>query len=413
MATSHTSGGLNVLISGMGIAGPTLAWWLKRYGHTPVVVERAPALRTGGYVIDFWGQGYDVAERMGLAPHLNEIGYHITDVRIEDSGRRRAGGFSAEVFSRATNNRYVSLARGDLSAALYGALEDVETLWGTEIAALEEDEAGVAATFRASAHGQSGDQAPAPPEARRFDLAIGCDGLHSHVRELVFGPENQFERFLGYKVAAFEATGYPLRDEDVYVSFSAPGKQLARFSMRGDRTLFLFVFRETSPELPHGAAARAVLHREFGGLGWECDDILARLTDDAELYFDRVSQIEMPAFTKGRTALVGDAAGCPSLLAGEGSAMAMIGAYVLAGDLHRAGGDHARAFAAYEARMAPFIREKQDAARKFAASFAPRTRTGIQVRNFVTHFLGIPALADLFLGGSLKDNLDLPDFEAG
>ncbi len=394
--------GKTVLISGIGVAGPALAHWLLRAGFEPTLVERAPQAPTHGYVIDFWGLGYDIVERMGLLPEVLRAGYHVREVRLVDRDGRRTGGFDADVFRSATRGRYTSLARGDLSDILFRAIEGrAEALFGNSIVALEEDRDGVLVRFQ---HG-------AP---RRFDLVVGADGLHSAVRELAMGPESRFERFLGYTVAAFEASGYRPRDEGVYIAHSVPGRQLARFSMSEDRTMFLFVVAEKDGQAaePSDSGARKVYLRDrFADMGWESHSALEALDRCDALYFDRVSQIRMESWSKGRIGLVGDAAFAPSLLAGQGSALAIIGAYVLAGELARA----ARvedAFRRYEELLRPFIQHKQKAAERFAGSFAPRTRLGIFARNQITKALSIPWLARLALGSSLVDRIELPDYAA-
>ena len=392
---------MKIAINGVGIAGPTLAWWLLENGHEPLLVEEAPRLRSGGYVIDFWGLGYDIAEKMGLIPRLRELGYQVEEVRLVDGDGEKVGGFSADVFARMTEGRFTSLRRSDLAATIYGAVEGrVETIFGDTISAIDDTPDGVHVSF---------EQAP----ARDVDLVIGADGLHSRVRSLAFGPEKDYEKFLGYRVAAFSAKGYRPRDELVYVSHARPGRQIARFSMRDDRTLFLFVFREEGPggEIPHGdEAKKAVVKWVFGNDGWECPQILEAMEDAEDIYFDRVSQIRMPRWTKGRVALVGDAAACVSLLAGEGTGLAMAEAYTLAGELKRANGDFAAAFSGYEKRLMPFLAEKQESAAKFASAFAPETNVGIIFRNLVTRAMGIPAVANYFVGRDLKDDIDLPDY---
>jgi 2-polyprenyl-6-methoxyphenol hydroxylase-like FAD-dependent oxidoreductase len=251
----------------------------------------------------------------------------------------------------------------------------------------------------------------APP--RDVDLLIGADGLHSRVRRLVFGPDARVEVSLDYHLAAFEVEGYRPRDELVYISHGVPGRQVSRFSMRDDRTLFLFVFRDEY--LPAGEPStepecKAAVSSAFAGVGWECPQILAALGEVGDVYFDRVSQIRMGHWTKGRTALIGDAAACVSLMAGEGSGLAMAEAYVLAGELHGCGGDHAAAFARYEQRMMPFLMRKQLSAAKFASSLAPRTALGITFRNVVTRLWRLPFLADFLFGRELRDEIELPDY---
>jgi 2-polyprenyl-6-methoxyphenol hydroxylase-like FAD-dependent oxidoreductase len=221
---------MRVLVSGAGIAGPTLAYWLHRYGFVPTLVERSPTLRTGGYIVDFWGAGYDVADRMGLIPELQRKGYQVQEVRMVGRNGQKTGGFSASVFDRYTDGRFTSIPRGELAATLFGTLHgEVETLFGDSVCALESGTDGIHVQF---------EQSP----SRDFDLVIGADGLHSNIRELAFDRGAAAEKYLGYQVAAFEAPGYRPRDEDVYVMYTEVGQQVARFSMRGDRTLFLFVF---------------------------------------------------------------------------------------------------------------------------------------------------------------------------
>ena len=392
---------MKVAINGAGVAGPSLAFWLERMGHTPTLVEQAPELRTGGYVIDFWGVGFDIAESMGLTQRIRELGYAVKELRLVDRQGNRVGGLAVSVFRQLTEGRYTSLARGDLASLIFEALGGrVETLFGNSISALEEHSSGVRVGF---------DSGP----DREFDLVIGADGLHSRVRQLAFGDQNKFEKRLGYKVAAFEIEGYGARDELIYVSHTLPGKQIARFTLRDDRTMILFVFRDDLPEIAGLAAdetPRAVLHRVFGSTGWECSEILAAMDQSDSLYFDRVSQIRMERWCQGRVALVGDAAACVSLLAGEGTGLAMTEAYVLAGELHAAGGDFASAFANYERRLQPFLKDKQASAVRFANSFAPRTAFGLSVRNLVTRAMSVPFIAKMMLGGTLNDDIDVPNY---
>ena len=207
---------------------------------------------------------------------------------------------------------------------------------------------------------------------------IGADGLHSEVRRLAFGPQHQFEKPLGYAVAAFEVCGYRLRDPGVYVIYGQPGLMLGRFTLHDDRTLFLFVFTADTGSLPATLdLQKAMLREKYAEGKWECPHILDDLDRAQELYFDRVSQIRMESWSRGRVALVGDAAFCVSLLAGQGSALAMTSAYALAGELTNAGGRYEEAFGNYEALLRDYINTKQSAADRFAGAFAPRTHWGL------------------------------------
>ena len=388
---------MRVLISGAGVAGPTLAWWLVHYGFAPTLVEKAASLRTGGYVIDFWGAGFEIAARMGLLDQIRREGYAVEQVIVVNRSGERIAGFPAAAFGRVTHGRYVSLPRGDLAAILFRAMEGrVETIFGDSVQLIEQNPSCVQVTLDSGAR-------------REFDLVIGADGLHSRVRELVFGPPAQFEKYLGCKVAAFEAAGYRPRDELRYVMYTEVGQQVARFSMRGDRTMFLFTFADPDSGDVRGVAAqKAVLRQRFGASGWECPRILNALDRADELYFDRVSQIRMDSWSRGRVALIGDAASCVSLLAGQGSALAMTAAYLLAGELQRAGPDYASAFERYGQIFAPFVARKQAMALRFAGFFAPRSKYSMWLRNRVMNLLRVDWIADAAVGRDLADRLDLP-----
>ena len=232
---------------------------------------------------------------------------------------------------------------------------------------------------------------------------IGADGLHSTVRDLVFGPERQFEKQLGYRVAVFEIEGYRPRDELVYVTYTTPGRQVGRVSLRGDRTMFSFLFvsdRMTSPEPLDAKGRKALLHQVFDDAGWECPQILQAMDQISDVYYDRVSQIRMDGWSKGRVMLIGDAAACVSLLAGEGAGLAMTEAYVLAGELNRAGHDYQAAYRRYEQLLRPSVEGKQKSVRYLASAFVPKTRVGVWLRNQVTKLMGFPPVNHYFLGAT-------------
>lgn len=392
---------MRIVINGAGIAGPTLAYWLRESGHEVQLVEQSPHLRRGGYVIDFWGVGYNIAAKMGLIPQIRGQGYHVEEVRFVDRHGRKRGGFATDIVSRMTGGRFTSLRRSDLAATIYRALDGkVETVFGDSVARIDDEGESVRVSFDHAA-------------AREVDLVIGADGLHSRVRELAFGPATAFERSLGYHVAAFEVEGYRPRDELAYVSHGVAGRQVSRFSMREDKTLFLFVFHDDHltaepPSTDH--ERKAALKNIFADVGWECPRILAAMENASDVYFDRISQIRMGRWTKGRTALIGDAAACVSLLAGEGTGLAMAEAYMLAGELHTCGGDHSAAFARYQERMMPFLERKQESAAAFASSFAPKTAAGIIFRNLVTRLFRVAYFADYFIGRDLRDDIEMPDY---
>lgn len=394
---------MKIGIVGAGIAGPTLAYWLSRYGHEPTVIEKAPRLRTGGYVVDFWGGGYTVAERMGLTAELHASGYAVRKVRLVDRDSRRVGGFSAEPSRRNVDGRFVTVPRGDLSAMIYRSIDSsAETLFSESVSAIEQRDSGVRVTLQGGG-------------SRRFDLLIGAGGIHCPVRDLVFGPESRFETDLGYRVAAFEAEGYQPRDELVYLAYTLPGRMIARFAMRDEKTMFLFVFTADRMSGPHPQdvpQAKTILRQVFGNAGWECPEILRRLDGASDVYFDRTSQIVMDRWSDGRVALIGDAAAAVSLLAGEGTGLTMVQAYTLAGELNRAGGDHQDAFRRYERQLRPMVEARQRSARAFATMFAPKTALGLWARNQASKLLNIPRLADRVVRSEFRDDIALPEYAA-
>lgn len=229
----------SVLISGAGIVGPALAYWLWHRGFEPVLIERAAQFREGGYMIDFWGVGFDVAGRMNLIPRLRDVGYVIDRVKFVNERGRTRSAFDAEIVRCPLGNRFFSLPRSDLAKAIFDTVANkIETIFGDNITGIREDPTGVDVQFE---HGH----------ARRFDLVAGCDGLHSGVRQVAWGPEKEFEKYLGYYCASFLTTNYPHREERTYTSYAEPGRQISRYALRGDRTAFLLIFAREQPLARH------------------------------------------------------------------------------------------------------------------------------------------------------------------
>ncbi|MCA9639054.1 MAG: FAD-dependent monooxygenase, partial [Myxococcales bacterium] len=252
---------MRIAINGTGVAGPTLAYWLRHYGHEPVLFESAPALRTGGYIIDFWGVGYEVARRMGLEAQVQAKGYAMDRLSLVDAGGEETSGMGLDAMRELVGGRFTTIARGDLAALVYGACEGIESHFGTFIVELQETDSGVSTLL---SNGQTQD----------FDLVIGADGLHSHVRRLMFG-ETDCEKPLGVHVAAFRVAGYPRRDELTYVSHTVLQKQVARVSLRDDQTLFLLTFRsellpdQLKPNKTKPSEVKQALRHIYADVEWE------------------------------------------------------------------------------------------------------------------------------------------------
>jgi 2-polyprenyl-6-methoxyphenol hydroxylase-like FAD-dependent oxidoreductase len=393
------AGRRRVLISGLGIAGSTLAWWLAEFGFDVVVVERMPASRPGGYMIDFWGLGYEVAERMGIVEDLRTRGYLVDELRLVRADGKPLTTIGAKAIRATMGERFFSIMRGDLASGIESRLSDrAEIRFNDSIHWAVQREGWVEVGFNRGA-------------AARFDLVIGADGVHSPVRGLVSPP--WCERPLGYWTASFSTAGYPRRDPGAYVSFTEVGRQVARYALRDDRTAFFFIFRAPR-DRPTPRTPEDHFLKERFGRAWECGEIFEALDGAEDLYFDSVSQVRAPRWSSGRIALVGDAAYCPSLLAGEGASFAMAGAYILAGELHRRGAeDPSEAFDNYERLLRPLIERKQRGALRLGGWFAPRTRLGLSVRNGLNRLAAVPMFAPLLFGDMLSAGLELPAYGWG
>jgi 2-polyprenyl-6-methoxyphenol hydroxylase-like FAD-dependent oxidoreductase len=337
----------NILISGASIAGPALAYWLREHGYTVTVVERSPMPRPGGYKIDVRGRAMEVLERMRLA---DEVRRHHTDMRggafLDRKGKTVVEMDGDTVGFREPTD--VEVLRGDLARILLAATEGVEYVYGDSITALTEDEHGVAVTFERSL-------------PRRFDLVLGADGLHSVVRALAFGPEERFLRSLGHYVAIFSVPN--MLELDRWETIQAEkGRTLNVYSTKQDsqaKAAFMFASEPLDYDRRDTARQQQLLAEVFAPHGWIAPQLLAAMPSAPDFYFDGMSVVEMEHWSTGRIALVGDAAYCPSPASGQGTSLALVGAYVLANELARAGGDHKAAFAAYEQRMRHFVAVNQ------------------------------------------------------
>ncbi|MEV0359307.1 FAD-dependent monooxygenase [Nocardia sp. NPDC050697] len=347
-----------VLIAGASIAGPALAHWLHRWGAEVTVVERAPELRPGGQAVDARGVTKEVIRRMGLdaavrAASTETAGAHTVDAdgnvletfRAEDDG---GDGYISDI----------EILRGDLSRVLYDATRDgVEYLFGDRITRLTQDADGVDVVFESGTN-------------RRFELVIGADGLHSSLRALVFGPHEQFVRHLGHMLAFYSVPNEFGLDRYL-LDHQEPGRSAGLRPIRdATQAMAIFAFAAPGLEVDHRdiEAQKRLLRERMTGLGWETERILAHLDDAPDFYLDQVAQVKMERWSRGRVGLLGDAAFSSSPLSGQGTGLALVGAYLLAGELAAADWDPEAGFAAYERRMRPFVEANQEIGRLHASS---------------------------------------------
>ncbi|MFE0801270.1 FAD-dependent monooxygenase [Streptomyces sp. NPDC058812] len=360
-----------VLISGASIAGPAVAFWLHRYGFAVTVVEKSTGLRGGGYPIDVRGTAVEVARRMGILPRLQAAHIDSRRVTFLNADGSEAAVVHPQAVVGGVEGRDVEVPRGDLAEVLYEAVRDeVEFVFDDSIEALTEHEHGVDVTFR------SGVQ-------RGFDLVLGADGLHSRTRELVFGPERQFHRDLGYCFAIFTMPNTFGLSHEVLI-WNTPGRAAALYAVGDSKELYAFlnfVHPEPPGEVLRGPEAqRDLVATTFADDGWEIPAMVAAMRHANDPFFDTVSQVHMPCWSSGRVALVGDAAYAPSFLTGQGSSLALVGAYMLAGSLaaHR---DHTAAFAAYERDIRGFVELNQAQVGEGDAALFPTTAEALEKRN--------------------------------
>lgn len=356
---------MRILISGASISGPVLAYWLTRYGFEVTVVERAPALRkTGGHAVDLFRPSMEISAKMGVLPRIEALATGTNTATICREGTRRPVRIDITKAIGAVSDQHVEIMRDDLSEAYYDAGRDhVEYLFGDSITAIGAD---AEVTFEHAA-------------PRRFDLVVGADGLHSNVRRLVFGEDAGRTQFLGGYLAVVSAPKTLAHDGEL-ISHIGAGRLAAIYTAQPlDDARAVFLFR-TDKELEYhyrdALRQRELLRAAFAGMHPQVDGWLAELDRTPAFYFDSITQLQLDTWSRGRVTLVGDAGYCPGPAVGGSTSLSVLGAYVLAGELAQANGDHIQAFAAYEQQLADPVHRSRAFARTVAKSLVPGSAAG-------------------------------------
>ena len=370
------------LISGAGVAGSTLAYWLSRRGFEVTVVERAAGQRSSGNPVDVKGPAVAVAEQMGIMPQLQAARSQVSQMTFVNASGKKVARMGLGAFQGGAGDLEVEIPRADLALILLMAAGDrAEFLWGDTITGLENHDEGVDVTFEKTS-------------ARRFDIVVGADGLHSVVRRLTFGAESGFIRHMGMYVATLRFDE-PFGSEREVIIYSTPGRAVSVHPTRG-HAIAAFIFRHgqvQGMDYRDTGMHKRLVAETFSDAGWHVPELLERVMDSDDLYFDAVSQVQLPRWSQRRVAVVGDAASCLSLF-GDGSTLAMAGAYTLAHELApwTDSGEllPEKAFVRYEKAHRAVVAPKLNGYRLGAAMLLPATRAGILARNTIAR--AMPAL---------------------
>lgn len=382
---------LPILISGAGIAGPTLAYWLVRRGHRPVLVERAPELRVGGHAVDIRGTALEVIERMGLDSAVRDARTQILTLSAVRPDGHRTYDVALRPMREARGDREIEIMRDDLVRILFDAVcDDVEVVFGDSVRALTTQGTRVAVEFERGA-------------PREVDLVVGADGQHSTIRELILGAERGLTHHLGAYLSIYTVDNL-LELRDRATLYNEPGRAAAMFTVRGNkRAKVVLLFRSEPLDIDFGdpAAQRDLLRRRFAGMGWHTGRLIESMQGAYDFYFDEMSQVRLPRWSNGRVALLGDAAFGPSPMSGQGTSLALIGAFLLA---HRLGAepDPMTAFELWENEFRPNVDANQALASDGMSTLLPASRLGIFARNQTMRALPLLSRFGRGFGGRIE-----------
>ncbi len=356
-----------ILISGAGVSGLALAYWLRRYGFTPTLVERSPSLRVGGYKVDIRGVALDAIKRMGIYSHVSEAHTDMLGATIVDRFGKTITTMSGETFNLRTNED-LEIVRGDLCQILMDLATGVEILFDDSVQKISQNTNGVYVDFDKNA-------------SRTFDLVVGADGLHSNIRNQVFGKESKFAHELGMYISIFTVPN-SLNLNRWEVECTEPGKLVNLYSTgigANAKAAFLFNSKPLQINSRDIKQQQEQLRNVYADIDWEVPRLLDAMEGAPDFYFDSVSQICMDHWSSGRVTLVGDAGYCASPVSGQGTSLALIGAYVLAGELAATSGNYTNAFSQYEALMRRYVAKNQKLGRTFARNMTSENKNRVVI----------------------------------
>jgi 2-polyprenyl-6-methoxyphenol hydroxylase-like FAD-dependent oxidoreductase len=401
-----------VLIQGGGIAGTALAYWLHRAGARPTVVERADAIRAAGYKVDVRGAALRVVERMGVLDQLRALRTDVRGGSVVDARGRRVASMDADTFGGRTHGD-AEVLRGDLNRVLFELTADtVDYRFGGSVTTLADTDThgGVEVTF-------------AGGSTETFDLVIGADGQRSPLRGLAFGDTADPVRHLDHYVSIFSVPNHLGLDREE-LTYVGPGRTALVYSTAGRsdaKAMFLWASDPLEYDPRDRAAQQRLLADAYAGEGWEVPALLTAMDRAPDFYFDALAQVHLDGWSRGRVGLVGDAAYGASPASGQGTSLALVGAYVLAGELAATadgGADHTAGFAAYERRMRGFVRRNQALGPANVKRMVMRTRRQVRASMAMLSVLGKLPGRDRMLAAMLApihraaNAIDLPDYPA-